>query len=281
MITPNEVVHAKLTVPQFKRLGQFIHKNYGIQMPDSKKVLLEGRLQKRLKKNNFSSFAEYIEYLFSEKGQASELQFFIDAVSTNKTDFYREPHHFEFLRDTFLPQFIRQSSHLKLWSAAASSGEEPYTIAIELNEFKEKHRGFSYEMLGTDISNEILQKASKGIYEEKRVEIIPLHIKRKYFLRSKNREKRTVKVSRQLKQNLTYRTLNLTMPLVGIPNDFDLVFCRNVLIYFNRAVQEKVINAICKKLKPGGYLFLGHSESTTGIVAPVTQVAPTIYQHTP
>ena len=281
MTTADEVFTSKLTVPQFKKLGQFIHSNYGIQMPDSKKVLLEGRLQKRIKVNKLANFTEYIEFLFSDAGQAHELSFFIDAVSTNKTDFYREPHHFDFLRTEFLPNFIQQKNHVKIWSAAASSGEEPYTIAIELNEFIEKNKGFSYEVLGTDISTEILQKASKGIYDEKRVEVIPLHIKRKYFLKSKNKANKTVKVAPILQKNLRYRTINLIAPLVGIPNDFDLIFCRNVLIYFNRAVQEQVINALCAKLKPGGYLFLGHSESTTGIKAPVTQIAPTIYKHTP
>ncbi len=281
MTNANEVLTSKLTVPQFKKLGQFIHSNYGIQMPDSKKVLLEGRLQKRIRINKLTNFAEYIEFLFSNAGQANELSCFIDAVSTNKTDFYREPHHFDFLRRELLPSFIQQKKHIKIWSAAASSGEEPYTIAIELNEFIEKNSGFSYEMLGTDISTEILQKASKGIYDEKRVEVIPLHIKQKYFLKSKNKANKTVKVAPILQKNLRYRTINLTVPLVGIPNNFDLIFCRNVLIYFNRAVQEKVINALCAKLTPGGYLFLGHSESTTGIKAPVTQIAPTIYKHTP
>lgn len=281
MTDSNEFFTSKLTVPQFKKLGQFIHSNYGIQMPDSKKVLLEGRLQKRIKINSLKNFTEYIEFLFSDNGKTRELPFFIDAVSTNKTDFYREPHHFEFMREDFLPNFVKNSTHLKIWSAAASSGEEPYTIAIELREFMEKSVGFTYEMLGTDISTEILQKASKGIYDEKRVEVIPLHIKKKYFLRSKNREKKTVKVAPILKNNLRYRTINLTVPLIGIPSDFDIIFCRNVLIYFNRDVQEKVINALCAKLKPGGYLLLGHSESTTGIKAPVTQVAPTIYKYTP
>ena len=281
MASSNEALTSKLTAPQFKKLGQFIHTNYGIQMPDSKKVLLEGRLQKRIKINKLHNFAEYIEFLFSDAGQARELQFFIDAVSTNKTDFYREPHHFDFLREDFLPSFAQNNRHLKIWSAAASSGEEPYTIAIELREFIEKNAGFSYEMLGTDISTDILKRASKGVYDDKRVEVIPLHIKRKYFLKSKNRDLKKVKVSPVLQKNLRYRTINLTVPLVGIPNDFDLIFCRNVLIYFNRAVQEKVINALCAKLKPGGYLFLGHSESTTGIKAPVTQIAPTIYKHTP
>ncbi len=281
MNNSNEALTSKLTVPQFKKLGQFIHSNYGIQMPDSKKVLLEGRLQKRIKINNLTNFGDYIEYLFSDVGQSREIQHFIDAVSTNKTDFYREPHHFDFLREEFLPKFVGENRHVKIWSAAASSGEEPYTIAIELREFIEQNTGFSYEMLGTDISTQILQKASKGVYDDKRVEIIPLHIKRKYFLRSKNRDSKKVKVAPILQKNLRYRTINLTVPLVGIPNDFDLIFCRNVLIYFNREVQEKVINALCAKLKPGGFLFLGHSESTTGIKAPVTQVAPTIYRHTP
>lgn len=281
MAEPNEVLSSKLTTAQFNKLGQFIHSNYGIQMPDSKKVLLEGRLQKRLKINNLKNFGEYIDYLFSEVGQARELQFFIDAVSTNKTDFYREPHHFKFLKEEYLPEFVQDHNHLKIWSAAASSGEEPYTIAIELREFMEQHRGFTYEMLGTDISKEILQRAAKGVYEEKRVEIIPLHIKRKYFLKSKNKENRTVKVTRILQQNLRLKTLNLTGSLASVPGDFDLIFCRNVLIYFNRSVQEKVINALCRKLKPDGYIFLGHSESITGITAPLKQIAPTIYKHNP
>lgn len=281
MTNTNDVFNSKLTIPQFKKLGQFIHTNYGIQMPDTKKVLLEGRLQKRIKINNLDNFTDYIEFLFSDTGQSKELPFFIDAVSTNKTDFYREPHHFEFLREDYLPKFAQNNKHVKIWSAAASSGEEPYTIAIELLEFMKNNIGFTYEILGTDISTTILKKASKGIYEDKRVEIIPLDIKKKYFLRSKNRDKKTVKVAPVLQKNLRYRTINLTVPLIGIPNDFDIIFCRNVLIYFNRPVQEKVINAICAKLKPGGILFLGHSESTTGIKAPVTQIAPTIYRHIP
>jgi len=281
MTQTNEIFSSKLSIAQFKKLGEFIHSNYGIQMPDSKKVLLEGRLQKRIKANKLSNFGEYIDFLFSDLGQKKELPFFIDAVSTNKTDFYREPHHFKFLSQQFLPEFAASHNHLKIWSAAASSGEEPYTIAIELREFIENHKGFSYEMLGTDISTDILQKAAKGIYDEKRVEIIPLPIKKKYFLRSKNKENKTVKVSKILQQNLRFRTINLTVPLTGIPDDFDIIFCRNVLIYFNRIVQEKVINSLCNKLKPGGFLLLGHSESLTGIQAPLTQVAPTIYKHTP
>ena len=281
MDSTNEVFTSKLTIPQFNKLGQFIHSNYGIQMPESKKILLEGRLQKRIKANKLENFTEYISFLFSDEGKARELPFFIDAVSTNKTDFYREPHHFDFLRKDFLPDFSQNNRHLKIWSAAASSGEEPYTIAIEMREFIEKNLGFSYEILGTDISTDILRKASKGVYDEKRIEVIPLNLKRKYFLKSKDREKKTVKVAPILQKHIRYRSINLTIPLVNIPNDFDLIFCRNVLIYFNRAMQEKVINALCAKLKPGGYLFLGHSESITGIIAPVTQVAPTIYKHTP
>ncbi len=281
MDSTNEVFASKLTIPQFNKLGQFIHSNYGIQMPESKKILLEGRLQKRIKINKLENFTEYISFLFSNEGKARELPFFIDAVSTNKTDFYREPHHFDFLRKEFLPAFAQNNRHLKIWSAAASSGEEPYTIAIEMREFIEKNLGFTYEILGTDISTDILRKASKGVYDEKRIEVIPLNLKRKYFLKSKDRKKKTIKVAPILQKNIRYRSLNLTVPLVNISNDFDLIFCRNVLIYFNRPMQEKVINALCAKLKPGGYLFLGHSESITGIIAPVAQVAPTIYKHTP
>ena len=163
MANPNEVLTPKLTPTQFKRLGQFIHTNYGIQMPESKKVLLEGRLQKRLKANNLEDFTQYIDFLFSKQGQIRELQHFVDAVSTNKTDFYREPHHFKFLREEYLPEFSKSKNHVKIWSAAASSGEEIYTLAIELREYMEEHRGFTYEILGTDISTEILQRAAKGV----------------------------------------------------------------------------------------------------------------------
>ena len=168
--------------------------------------------------------------------------------------------------------------NFKVWSAGCSSGEEPYTIAIVLNEFKQKTPGFNFSITGTDISSQILQKAISAIYNENRITNIPLDLKKKYFLRSKDRERKTVRVVRELRNYIKYLRLNFMDSSYNIHDMFDVIFCRNVLIYFNRETQEQVINKLCLKLKSGGYLFIGHSESIMGMDLPIEQIKPTIFR---
>ncbi|MDD2279202.1 MAG: protein-glutamate O-methyltransferase [Bacteroidales bacterium] len=277
----NEIFKAQLTHDEFDKLSKFIYKESGIKMPPVKKVMLQSRLQKRLRHLNILNFKDYIDYVFSKDGLNDELIHMLDVVSTNKTDFFREPVHFDFLSKEALPQFILDNNNpktIKVWSAGCSSGEEPYTLAIVLEDFAEKNPGFDYSIVGTDISTDILQKAVDAVYKDDRVQVIPIETKRKYFLRSKDRVNSTVKVAPNLRRKVRFGRLNFMDSYYDVPEMFDVVFCRNVLIYFDRETQEKVIQKLCAKLKPNGYFFLGHSESIMNMDVPLKQVKPTIFR---
>ena len=271
-----------LSDKDFKRLSEFIYTNYGIKMPQQKKIMLEGRLQKRLRHWGFDNFAQYCDFVFSEQGQQAEVIHMIDVVSTNKTDFFRESAHFDFMTEHILPEYQAKGvNHLNIWSSACSSGEEPYTIAMVMNEFIEKNKAYlRYNVLCTDISSEILAKAKQGIYQLDRIENIPLSLKRKYFLRSKGNDKPTVRIIPELRKKMSFMRLNLMDPWYNVPEKYDIIFCRNVLIYFDFETQEKVINKLCDQLKPGGYFFLGHSESAINKNVPLKQLKPTIFVRT-
>ncbi len=283
MVDPelNKIFSAQMTNDDFKRLSEFVFEQSGIKMPPVKKVMLQSRLQKRLRQLKIVSFKEYADYVFSPEGQKNEIIHMLDVVSTNKTDFFREPVHFDFLNEQVLNEFLseyRSNYNLKVWSAGCSSGEEPYTIAITLNEFKNKNPKFDYSILGTDISSQILQNAAMAVYKEERIANIPLELKKKYFLRSKDKTARTVRVQKVLRDKVKYQRLNFMDNTYKLPDMFDVIFCRNVLIYFNRETQEQVISRLCTKLKTGGYLFIGHSESILGMTLPLEQIKPTIFR---
>jgi chemotaxis protein methyltransferase CheR len=275
-----EIFKARLSDQDFGRLSAFIFNNYGIKMPKAKQIMLQSRLQKRLRELNITNFKDYVDYVFSKEGQDNEVIHMIDVVSTNKTDFFREPGHFDFMQTTVLPEFIEENKYrtFKVWSAGCSSGEEPYTIAISLSEFHEKYGAPDYAIYATDISTRILRSAAEAIYKEARIENIPLVLKRKYFLKSKERMNPTVRVIPELRKKVVFDRLNFMDPNFAVNETFDLIFCRNVLIYFERATQEEVINKLCSRLKPGGYFFLGHSESITNMDVPLSQLKPTIFR---
>lgn len=270
----------QLTDDEFKRLSALIYKESGIKLPPIKKVMLQCRLQKRLKHLNIASFKAYFDYLFSREGFDSEIIHMLDVVSTNKTDFFREPAHFEFLTTELLPAYYgaNKSSIFKVWSAGCSSGEEPYTLAMVLFEFAETHPGFNFSIFATDISTRILQTAIDAIYKEEKVGAIPLTLKRKYMLRSKDRANPTIKIAPHVRSKVTFARLNLMDSSYDTKDLFDVVFCRNVLIYFDRNTQEAVINKLCQRIKPKGYLILGHSESILNMDVPLKQLKPTIYR---
>lgn len=272
--------HNKLSTTEFNKLSSFIYNQYGIKLPPVKKTLLESRLQKRLNILQLASFKDYCDYLFSPQGQKDELVYMIDLVTTNKTDFFREPAHFTFLETEVMPWFTSNypGRPLKVWSAGCSSGEEVYTLAIVLSECAEKYPLSNFSVYGTDISTQVLNKAIAAIYTEDRIAEIPLPLKRKYFLRSKDAATKTVRVSPKLRSKAVFERLNFMDDHFEVPGPFDVIFCRNVIIYFDKVTQEKVINKLCSKLKPGGYFFLGHSESIAGMDLPVQQLKPTIFR---
>ena len=275
----NNIYQTTLSDDEFKKLSNFIQTNYGIKMPPAKKVVLQGRLQKRLKYLQIPDFKSYVDYVFSKSGE-TEIIHMMDVVSTNKTDFYREPIHFDYLVDSILPELIRTNNrpHIKIWSAGCSSGEEPYTLAIVLQEFKVKNPGFDYSILATDISTQVLQHGANGVYKEEKIEIIPLEQKRKYFLRSKDRTNPKVRIAKALRSKVSFQRLNFMDNTYHVNDTFDIIFCRNALIYFERENQEIVINKLANKLKSQGYFFLGHSESITNMNVPLKSVKPTIFK---
>lgn len=269
----------KLTDKEFKTLSEFIFENYGIKMPYSKKVMLEGRLYKRLRDNNLNTFAEYLNFVFSPEGTQHELIHMIDVVTTNKTDFFRESHHFEFLTDQFLPSYTGlKNDLLKIWSAGCSTGEEPYTISICLEEYNRINlQKLKYSITGTDLSTRVLQNTAKGVYNENRVQGIPLDILKRYFLKSVDRENPTVRIIPLLRSKLNLSRVNFMDEEFPIGKDFDVLFCRNVIIYFEKETQREVLTKLCSHLKTGGVFFIGHSESITDFDLPLKQIKPTIY----
>lgn len=278
-IVESEYYRASLSNADFERLSDCIYKGYGIKMPKGKKVMLESRLRTRLRARKITSFSEYCDLVLNSN-DTEELVKMIDVVSTNKTDFFRENGHFNYLRNTVLPEFAQNELHrpLDIWSAASSSGEEVYSLAMTLEEFNASRNLINYSILGTDISTEILQKAIAAIYREDRAVDIPLILKRKYLMKSRDREKPSVRIIPELRKKVRFRRLNLMSPSYKVGMDFDIIFCRNVLIYFDRKTQEEVINKLCLNLRTGGYLFLGHSESITGLSVPLELLEPTIYR---
>lgn len=280
--TLENIVPAKqrMTDAEFKKISEFITSEYGIKLPDFKKTMVEGRLHKRLRTTGIRSFKEYIDLVFSDTGKCELLEM-VDAISTNKTDFFRESTHFDFLSNKLLPEISSNNQrHLKIWSSAASSGEEIYTIAIVLEEYLAQSNSsrIDYSILGTDISVDKLKAAVSAVYHNDRIKDIPTALRDKYFLKSKDNNKKEVRVIPSLRSKAEFRRQNLMDARYSVDSDFDIIFCRNVLIYFDKELQERVINKLCDKLKVGGYFFLGHSESIIGKSVPLKQVMPTVYK---
>ncbi|MFO7863154.1 MAG: CheR family methyltransferase [Salinivirgaceae bacterium] len=275
---PGNFNNIQLNSKEFERLSSYIFGNYGIKMPVAKKIMLQSRLQKRLRHLNITTFEKYIEFVFSDKGK-EEIIHMMDVVSTNKTDFFREPTHFEFMSEEILPEiYSRKQNNVKIWSAGSSSGEEAYTITMVMEEFIEKHGHLKYEITGADISTDMLKKAINGVYKLEKVFNIPESYKKKYLLKSKDSSKKLVRIKSHLRTKVKFFRLNLMDTVYNFPKDFDIIFCRNTLIYFERDTQEKVINKLCDHLKPGGYFILGHSESITNMNVPLQNIKPTIFR---
>ncbi len=270
----------ELSDKDFNRLAQFINGYSGIRMPASKRAMVEGRLRRRLVRHGFNDFTSYCQYLFEGGGMADEAVHIIDAVTTNKTEFFREPDHFRFLADVVLPELLRgrDAPSLKLWSAACSVGAEPYSLAMLLAEqMRQSGRDIRCSILATDLCIEVLEKAIAGIYSEEMVRPIPLELRQRYVLRSRDPEARLVRITPDLRRLVRFLRLNLMDDHYGVDQGFHVIFCRNVLIYFSRADQERVLARLAEHLAPGGYLFLGHSETIAGLNLPLRPVGPTIF----
>jgi chemotaxis protein methyltransferase CheR len=262
-----------ITNQEFAHIQALIYKIAGIQLSEAKKVLVVGRLTRRLKHYGMTSFAQYYKLVTSHE-ENGELQTMVDLLTTNETYFFREPKHFDFLANELLPK-VRPGTPFSVWSAACSSGEEPYTIAMVLAE--KFGRSTPWQVTGSDISTVVLAKARAGHYPLERTEGIPLDYLKKYCLKGVRSEAGTLLISRELRERVSFRQVNLTKPPPDI-GPFDVIFLRNVMIYFDMDTKRLVVNNLITRLKPGGYFIVGHSESLNGITDKLETLRPTIYR---
>ena len=270
-----------ISTRDYTRLCNLIYEEAGIRLGSDKKTMLEVRIKRRLKALELSSYGQYCDFLFGHQGLKEELVSLIDVVTTNKTDFFREPKHFNFLVETALPELTARDGGgrpLLIWSAGCSSGEEPYTLAMVLSEYGLTHLGFRFRILATDISTEVLAKAEMGVYSNDVVGPVPAALKRKYLMGSRDQGSNRVRVVPELRRLVEFRRLNFMDADYGMTEKVDAIFCRNVIIYFDRQTQEKVLQRLSKHLVPRGYMFVGHAETLHDMDLPLTPVAPALYR---
>ena len=273
-----------LAMADFRRLGKYIHAEFGIKMSDAKRGMVESRLRKRLNVLDISSYEEYCAFLFSPRGQKDELPYFINQITTNKTDFFRESKQFDYLKKKALPELLSSvppggAKTLYLWSSACSRGHEPYTLAMVLSEYAEQqNKRIGFSILGTDISTDVLNVAQKAIYTYEEIEPVPMALRKKYLLRSKDRSKNMVRIVPSLRSKVRLLRLNLMNKRYTSIEQMDIIFCRNVMIYFEKETQNQILHKLLSHLKPGGFLFMGHSEVIQHAEFPLKSVHTTIYQ---
>jgi chemotaxis protein methyltransferase CheR len=272
-----EIISAR----DYSRLRKLVYEEAGIALGSERRTMLEVRIKRRLKELAIPSYGEYCDYLFSQHGLKHELVHLIDVVTTNKTDFFREPKHFEFLTATMLPALTTSMANRRpivVWSAGCSTGEEPYTLAMLLSEYGLSHAGFSFRILATDVSITVIEKAQMGIYSADAIRPVPNALKTKYFMRSRDRGSDRVRVVPELRRLVQFRRLNFMDKDYGMTEKADAIFCRNVIIYFDRPTQQHILGKLTRYLEPGGYLFVGHAETLHELDLPLAPVAPALYR---
>jgi len=268
---------------EFARLREIVLAESGINLSASKKVMLTVRLIKRTRALGMKSFSEYVKFVSSPDGRLRELPFMIDAVSTNKTDFFREAEHFRYLVNVAVPDLLKEDMRrwhegINFWSAGCASGEEPYTLAMVMSEYREMRPGIKYSILASDISGQTVEKAVRAVYPERVMACIPPEMRRKYLMKGRDRYDGCCRVVPEIRRTVKFMRHNLAEHEFAFGRKMDVVFCRNVVIYLDRAVQERLFSNFREAMSPGGYLFVGHSETLDGITSSFRRVAPTIYR---
>jgi chemotaxis protein methyltransferase CheR len=262
-----------------------IYQRAGIALSDSKHALVNSRLRRRVVALGLTTFTQYLEHLATLSEDHDEFTHLTNCITTNKTDFFREPHHFEFVARDFLPALIARANaglipkKLRVWHAGCSTGEEPYTLSMVLLEGLQDQRGWDVRQLATDIDTKVLAHANKAIYDTEKASQIPEPYRAKYMTSGRASGADCSKVIPAVRNLVTFRRVNLHDPW-PIRDDvqFDMIFCRNVMIYFDKATQRKLLDRFAQRLKPNGYLMLGHSENTLGLSDRFVPLGGTIYQ---
>lgn len=270
----------ELRESDFEKIRRLIYDQCGINLTEAKKELVKARLGKRLRGSQFKSFHDYYEYVLNDTS-GKELILLLDAIATNFTFFFREAKHFEYLKSVFLPEILSRKKNgerkLNFWSAGCSSGEEPYSIVMTLLEGIENPLIWNIHVLATDLSTRMLRTAEAGIYPKEKVSDLPPLMIKKYFLKGEQQWQNYVKVKDQLKQYIRFQRLNLIEPF-SFAEPFDCIFCRNVMIYFDKEKQSNLVNRFYECLHRGGILIIGHAESLTGIPHRYKYLKPSIYK---
>lgn len=270
-----------LTDRLFSQFSSLIYDLCGIHLSLTKKTMLTSRLVSRLRALSINRFEAYYDYVTSESGH-HEMVSMIDAVSTNKTDFFREDSHFSLLTGTIIPMLeqgrIAAANNLHIWSAGCSSGEEPYTMGMVLSEYRRTKQKFDFKIFATDISTRTLGAARTGIYKDDKVAHIPADLIRRYLMRGRGENKGCHRVVPELRRKISFKRVNFTDAVFPFSTRFDVIFCRNVIIYFDRKTQQELFAKFYTHLKPGGYFFLGHSEVMAELSEGFEKVESTVYR---
>ncbi len=265
------ILSIKITESEYIKFKKIIYTSTGIELKDNKQNLIESRLMKRLRHHNLVSYTQYYDLILKD---ATELQFMINQVTTNETSFFRENKHFDYLAHKILPEI---NARVKIWSAASSIGVEAYTIAMVVDEELSK-RHLPFEILASDINIEVLTKAKEAIYDIQFAKNIPQDYLKKYCLKGVGAMDDKFRINNYLKQKLSFAQINLTKRIDPKIGEFDIIFLRNVLIYFDIQTKKDVVKYVLQRLKKGGYFFIGHSETLFNISDEVVQVMPTVYK---
>jgi len=270
-----------LSNSDFERLRELIYSESGINLSPDRKTMVEIRIRRRLQSLAIATFGEYCKGVFAREGKENELVHLIDVITTNKTDFFRESGHFDYLVSQALPDLAaRKGANRKslIWSAGCSTGEEPYTLAMVLSEYSEGCPGFSFRLLATDISTAVLTKAALGIFKSESLGPVPQNLRKKYFMRSRDPASDLFRVVPEVRALIEFRRVNFMDADFGLAELPEIIFCRNVIIYFDRSTQVRLLGKLTRQLAPGGYFFAGHSESLQGMDLPLVPVAPSVYR---
>ncbi len=266
-----------ITKKEFEQMSAYIRANYGIYLKDEKQTLLTGRLQKVLMQDGFNNFTDYFNYIVSDKTGNAVIAL-VDQITTNHTFFMREADHFYYFRDNVLPYLTKtvKNHDLRMWCAASSSGEEPYTLAMIVDEFLGKEKLFwDSKILATDISSRVLNIAKEGVYSAERISPLPATWKMNY-LKKVNAD--SYKITDKIKNEVIYRKFNLMDTVFPFKKKFHVIFCRNVMIYFDNDTKEKLTQKLYDCMEIGGYLFIGHSESINRDTSNFKYIQPAIYR---
>ncbi len=263
----------------FDRISTYVYKECGIRLPPAKLTMIEGRLRRRVRATGLSSLSGYCSWLFEGDHLEGEREHLLNAVTTNKTDFFREPKHFDYLMGKVMPRLRDMGKRrLRVWSAACSTGAEPYTLAMLLDAFAQDQGGPDFGILATDLDSEVLRTARRGIYPAAMLDPVPANLRGRYAMKASDPKRDEMRIVPALRSAIGFAQMNLMDARYPVGDPMDIIFCRNVLIYFDKPTQEKVVRRLTECLAPGGLLFLGHSESITGFDLPLTTVSNTVFQ---